>query len=379
MKKVICIPDSFKGTMSSSQVCDIMESAIHKHIPDCDVIKIQVADGGEGSVDAFLAAVGGTKVFTVVNNPYFEKMEAFYAILDGNVAIVEMAAAAGLPLVSDRANPELTTTYGVGELIVHAARSGCKKIIAGLGGSSTNDGGCGAAAAIGVRFLDGLGNSFVPTGKTLINIEQIDVSGVDPILHDVEIISMCDIDNPMFGERGAAYVFGPQKGADSHMVTRLDDGLRHLANKIAEACNADVSTVAGGGAAGAMGAGMVAFFNSQLKMGIETILDLVEFDHLISNADMIFTGEGKIDEQSLSGKVPIGVARRAKQAHVPVIAVVGSIGSGFEDAYDQGITAVFSINSEPVDFTIAKTRSTENLALAMDNIMRLLISRTRHR
>ena len=379
MKKVICIPDSFKGTMSSSQVCDIMESAIHKHIPDCDVIKIQVADGGEGSVDAFLAAVGGTKVFTVVNNPYFEKMEAFYAILDGNVAIVEMAAAAGLPLVSDRANPELTTTYGVGELIVHAARSGCKKIIVGLGGSSTNDGGCGAAAAIGVRFLDGLGNSFVPTGKTLINIEQIDVSGVDPILHDVEIISMCDIDNPMFGERGAAYVFGPQKGADSHMVTRLDDGLRHLANKIAEACNADVSTVAGGGAAGAMGAGMVAFFNSQLKMGIETILDLVEFDHLISNADMIFTGEGKIDEQSLSGKVPIGVARRAKQAHVPVIAVVGSIGSGFEDAYDQGITAVFSINSEPVDFTIAKTRSTENLALAMDNIMRLLISRTRHR
>ena len=183
---------------------------------------------------------------------------------------------------------------------------------------------------------------------------------------------MCDIDNPMFGEKGAAYIFGPQKGAYPEMVLRLDRGLRHLAKKIKEAYDLDVSELAGGGAAGAMGAGMVAFFKSQLKMGIETILDLVEFDTLIQDADLIFTGEGKIDEQSLSGKVPIGVARRAKRVNVPVIAVVGSIGKGFEEAYDQGITAVFSINSEPVDFAIAKTRSKENLALMMDNIMRVL-------
>lgn len=375
MKKIICIPDSFKGTMSSSLVCDIMESAIHNHIPECEVIKIQVADGGEGSVDAFLAAVGGTKVFVNVNNPYFEAMESFYAILDGNVAVVEMASCAGLPLVSDRANPELTSTFGVGELILHAARSGCKKIIVGLGGSSTNDGGCGAAAAVGVRFLDKSGNSFVPTGKSLINIEQIDNKCIDPILKDVEIISMCDIDNPMFGKKGAAYVFGPQKGANPSMIIDLDNGLRHLAKKIDESCHIDVSMIAGGGAAGAMGAGMVAFFDSQLKMGIETILDVVEFDQLITNADLIFTGEGRIDEQSLSGKVPIGVARRAKLAGVPVIAVVGSIGTGFEEAYDQGITAIFSINSEPVDFSIAKMRSKENLALTMDNIIRSLRSK----
>ena len=372
MKKIVCIPDSFKGTLSSSLVCDVMETVIHKHQPDCEVIKIQVADGGEGSVDAFLAAVGGTKVFVQVNNPYFEPMESFYAILDGNVAVVEMAAAAGLPLVNDRANPELTSTFGVGELILHAARSGCKKIIVGLGGSCTNDGGCGAASAIGIRFKDVQGNVFIPTGKSLVDIDSIDVSNTDPILQDVEIITMCDIDNPMFGEKGAAYIFGPQKGAYPEMVLRLDRGLKHLAKKITEACDIDVSEIAGGGAAGAMGAGMVAFFKSQLKMGIETILDLVEFDTLIQDADLIFTGEGKIDEQSLSGKVPIGVARRAKRVNVPVIAVVGSIGKGFEDAYDQGITAVFSINSEPVDFAIAKTRSKENLALMMDNIMRVL-------
>lgn len=372
MKKIICIPDSFKGTLSSSLVCDVMETVIHKHIPDCEVVKIQVADGGEGSVDAFLAAVGGTKVTVAVNNPYFEPMDSFYAILEGNVAVVEMAAAAGLPLVNDRLNPELTSTYGVGELILHAARSGCKKIIVGLGGSCTNDGGCGAAAAVGVRFLDALGNAFVPTGKTLVDIDDIDYAHVNPILQDVEIITMCDIDNPMFGEKGAAYVFGPQKGADPEMVLRLDRGLRHLAMKINEAYALDVSKLAGGGAAGAMGAGMVAFFKSHLKMGIETILDLIVFDQLIQDTDLIFTGEGKIDEQSLSGKVPIGVARRAKQANVPVIAVVGSIGKGFEEAYEQGITSIFSINSEAVDFAIAKTRSKENLALMMDNIMRSL-------
>lgn len=372
MKKIICIPDSFKGTLSSSSVCDVMESVIHKHIPDCEIIKIQVADGGEGSVDAFLAAVGGMKVPVTVSNPFFEPMESFYAILEGNVAIVEMAAAAGLPLVNGRANPELTTTFGVGELILHAARRGCKKIIVGLGGSCTNDGGCGAASAIGIRFKDALGNVFIPSGKSLVEIDSIDASTIDPALHDVEIITMCDIDNPMFGERGAAYIFGPQKGAYPEMVLRLDRGLRHLAKKIFEAYELDVSGLAGGGAAGAMGAGMVAFFKSQLKMGIETILDLVDFDQLIHEADLIFTGEGKIDDQSLSGKVPIGVARRAQKAQVPVIAVVGSIGQGFEDAYEQGITAVFSINSEPVDFSIAKERSKENLALMMDNILRLM-------
>jgi glycerate 2-kinase len=372
MKKIICIPDSFKGTLSSAQVCDIMEKSIHRHFEQCEVVKIEVADGGEGSVDAFLAAVGGEKVPCIVNNPYFEPMESFFGILNGNVAIVEMAAAAGLPLVSNRLNPMETTTYGVGELILAAINRGCNKIIVGLGGSSTNDGGCGAACAIGVKFYDAFGQSFVPTGKSLIDIAQIDVSGIEPRFSNVEIITMCDIDNPMYGLKGAAHIFSPQKGADHDMVLKLDEGLLHLANIIQNQLNLDVSTIPGGGAAGAMGAGMVAFFNSRLQMGIETILDLVQFDHLIKNADLIFTGEGKIDSQSLQGKVPIGVSKRAKQAGVNVIAVVGTIGDGIEAVYDMGITSIFSINPEPVPFEVAKLKSKENLALTMDNIVRLL-------
>jgi glycerate 2-kinase len=372
MKKIICIPDSFKGTLSSAQICDIMEKSIHHHFEQCEVIKIEVADGGEGSVDAFLAAVGGEKVYCTVNNPYFESMESFFGVLHGDVAVIEMAAAAGLPLVSDRLNPMETTTFGVGELMLAAIERGCKKIIVGLGGSSTNDGGCGAACAIGVRFYDASGISFVPTGKSLIDIARIDLSGVDPRIFDVEFITMCDIDNPMYGLKGAAHIFSPQKGADHEMVLKLDEGLTHLASVIRNQLNVDVSMIPGGGAAGAMGAGMVAFFNSRLQMGIETILDLVGFDRLIKDADLIFTGEGKIDSQSLQGKVPIGVARRAKQAGVDVVAVVGTIGNDIDAAYDLGISAIFSINPEPVPFEIAKLKSKENLAMTMDNIMRIL-------
>jgi glycerate 2-kinase len=372
MKKIICIPDSFKGTLSSAQICDIMEKSIHHHFEQCEVIKIEVADGGEGSVDAFLAAVGGEKVYCTVNNPYFESMESFFGVLHGDVAVIEMAAAAGLPLVSDRLNPMETTTFGVGELMLAAIERGCKKIIVGLGGSSTNDGGCGAACAIGVRFYDASGISFVPTGKSLIDIARIDLSGVDPRIFDVEFITMCDIDNPMYGLKGAAHIFSPQKGADHEMVLKLDEGLTHLASVIKNQLNVDVSMIPGGGAAGAMGAGMVAFFNSRLQMGIETILDLVGFDRLIKDADLIFTGEGKIDSQSLQGKVPIGVARRAKQAGVDVVAVVGTIGNDIDAAYDLGISAIFSINPEPVPFEIAKLKSKENLAMTMDNIMRIL-------
>ncbi len=372
MKKFICIPDSFKGTLSSAQVCSIMEKAIHRHFPKSEVVKIEVADGGEGSVDAFLAALGGIKIKVTVNNPYFEPMESFYGLLDGQVAVIEMAAAAGLPLVSDRPNPYMTTTFGVGELMLDAISRGCKKIIVGLGGSSTNDGGAGAAAALGIRFLDASGKSFVPTGKTLKDIVSIDLGGLDPRFQEVEIITMCDIDNPMFGPKGAAYIFAPQKGATPDMVEVLDQGLRHLAKVIEKQLGVHVSTIPGGGAAGAMGAGMVAFFNSRLQMGIETILDLVDFDRLIQDADLIFTGEGKIDAQSLQGKVPIGVARRAKKAGVDVIAVVGCIGEDIEAAYDLGITSIFSINPAPVPYEIAKLRSKENLALTMDNIVRIL-------
>ena len=373
MKKAVLIPDSFKGTLSSTDICGIMKSSIEAHFPGCEVMSVPVADGGEGSVDAFLTALGGEKVWLEVNNPYFEPMQSFYGLIDnGKTAVVEMASCAGLPLVDGRRNPCKTTTYGVGELILDAAKRGVSKIVVGLGGSSTTDGGCGAAAAAGIKFLDAAGNEFVPTGGTLCNIARIELSERNKLLDRVEIVTMCDIDNPMYGENGAAYVFGPQKGADPDMVKQLDAGLVHLGEVIKKDLGRDLTEVPGGGAAGAMGVGMMAFFNSTLQMGIETVLDTVSFDEMISDADVIFTGEGKIDTQSLRGKVVIGVARRAKKQSKDVIAVVGGADLGIDAAYDEGVKAIFTINRLPQDLSVSKLQSRENLAFAMDNILRML-------
>ena len=373
MKKAVLIPDSFKGTLSSTDICALMKERIAFHFPGCDVVSIPVADGGEGSVDAFLTAVGGEKVFLTVENPYFEPMEAFYGLIDeGRTAVVEMAGCAGLPLVENRRNPCKTTTYGVGKLILDAAGRGISRLVVGLGGSATNDGGCGAAAAFGVRFYNKAGESFIPTGGTLIDIDRIDMSGRSTALDGIEVVTMCDIDNPMYGPSGASVVFGPQKGADPAMVKALDRGVAHLCEVIRRDLGMDLSKVPGGGAAGAMGAGTIAFFGAKLQMGIETVLDTVGFDRIIRDADLIFTGEGKIDGQSLRGKVVIGVARRAAQQHKPVVAVVGGADEGIEPAYGQGVSAIFPINRLPQDFSISRTHSRENLSFTMDNILRLL-------
>ncbi len=373
MKKVLLIPDSFKGTMSSSEICSIMQERIHAYYPSAEVISIPVADGGEGSVDSFLSAMQGEKVWVTVKGPYMEDMQAFYGLVDGGAtAVIEMAACAGLPLVGDQLHAEKTTTYGVGQLMEHAVRSGCKKLIVGLGGSSTNDLGTGAAAALGIRFLDSDGKSFVPVGGTLSKICKIDKSSLLPELKQVEIITMCDIDNPLYGPNGAAYVFAPQKGADPAMVDYLDGQLRAAADTIREQLGADVAQLPGAGAAGGMGGGMVAFFGSRLQMGIETVLDTVGFDHLLEGADLVFSGEGKIDFQSLRGKVVIGVARRTKKQGVPLIAIVGDIGDNIEGAYEEGVSAIFSINRVAVPFSEAKKRSKADMGLTMENLMRFI-------
>lgn len=372
--KFVLIPDSFKGTLGSSQICRIMEEKIKAHVPDSQTVSIPVADGGEGSVDAFITAVGGSREYVTVKNPYFEDMQSYYGLIDGGkTAVIEMASCAGLPLVEDRKNPELTTTYGVGQLILAAAGRGVEKIIVGLGGSSTNDGGCGAAAAAGIRFYDKEGKKFIPTGGTTAGIASIDLSGKSSLLDQVEIITMCDIDNPMYGPAGASFIFGPQKGADKDMVLRLDAGIRNLGEVIARTIGTDISQVPGTGAAGAMGAGMIAFFGSRLQMGIETVLDTVRFDEIIKDADYILTGEGKLDSQSLRGKVVIGIANRAKKQKKTVIAVVGGADDDeIERAYDMGVTAVFPINRLPQDFSVSRLRSQENLAYTVDNIIRLI-------
>lgn len=371
MDKVILLPDSFKGTMSSVDICGIMSAQILKYYPNCEVVSIPVADGGEGSVDCFLRALGGKKTELQVSGPLFEDMTCFYGLLgDGTTAIIEMSACAGLPLIEHRKDPLGATTYGVGQLIVDAAKRGAKKIIVGLGGSATNDGGCGAAAAAGVRFLDAKGKAFTPTGGTLHKIENIDDSRKCPLLKEVEICAMCDIDNPMFGPTGAATVFGPQKGATPEMVRVIDRGLTHLSSVIHSDLGIGVGEVPGAGAAGAMGAGMLAFFGAKLQMGIETVLDAVGFDEIAADADMVLTGEGKIDSQSLRGKVVCGVAHRAKRHNVPVIAVVGDIGDNTEPLFHEGLTAVFSTNRVAVDFELARSRARKDMKDTIDNLMR---------
>lgn len=373
MEKILLVPDSFKGTLSSRQVCQVMAGQLRRFFPQAQVKSIPVADGGEGSVEAFLAAAGGERRTRTVTGPFGEPVEAFYGVLgDGRTAVIEMAACAGLPLAEGRLNPERATTYGVGELLLAAKEAGCTKAILGLGGSCTNDGGAGAAAALGAKFTRADGAAFIPTGGTLGEIAALDVSPVAQALQGMELTAMCDIDNPLYGEAGAAAVFAPQKGADAALVARLDAGLRHLGQVSARCLGRDFSHLPGAGAAGGLGFGMAAFCGAQLRMGIDAVLDAVGFDSLLPGTDVVFTGEGKIDSQSARGKVVSGVAARCRKAGVPVVAVVGQIGQGFEEMYQQGLTAVFSINRAAQPFAESRFHAGENLALTMENIARLL-------
>ena len=369
MNKILVIPDSFKGTLSSARICEIVSERVTAHFPACETVCIPVADGGEGTTDCFLSALGGKCVPVTVKGPFFEDMDASYAVLPDGTAVVETAVCAGLPLVGERRDPTKTTTYGVGQLIRAAIDAGCKTIIVGLGGSATNDCGCGAAAALGTVFRDAAGNPFVPTGGTLCNVASIEPCALPDGVH---ITAMCDIDNPLYGENGAAYVFAPQKGADSATVEMLDNGLRHVSQLILRDIGKDVRALAGGGAAGGLGAGLYAFCKTELQSGIETVLDTVRFDTLLQGADLVISGEGKLDSQSLSGKAVIGIAGRCKAQHVPLIAVVGGAERNLPQVYETGVSAVFPIGRLPEDFSVSKAFSEVNLRETIDNILRLL-------
>lgn len=374
MKKVIIIPDSFKGTLSAKQICRILKEKVHQQFPACEVVTVPVADGGEGSVDCFLEVLGGRKETVQVHGPYMELMEAEYGILSDGTAVVEMASCAGLPLVEDRKNPKKTTTYGVGELILAAAKAGSKRIITGLGGSCTNDGGCGMAAALGIRFYDAQDREFVPTGGTLKEIRRIDMSRREKLLDQIELLAMCDITNPLTGPEGAAHVFSPQKGADEGMIQELEAGMVHYASILDQTVQMPkIRELPGGGAAGGMGAGMAALLGAKLIPGIQAVLDTVQIDTLAEHADLILTGEGKIDSQSIHGKVLSGIARRGKALGIPVVAIAGGIDrEALPELYRDGLTAAFSINQLPEDFSVSREKSMENLETEMENLLRLI-------
>ncbi|GMQ64296.1 glycerate kinase family protein [Vallitalea maricola] len=372
MKKIVIASDSFKGTMDSINVCNIVEKGIKNIRPEIKTITIPIADGGEGTVDAFLNAIGGIKVTKKVTGPLFDKIEATYGILDDGSAVIEMAQASGLPLVEGRENPLKTTTYGTGELIQDALEKGCNKIIIGIGGSATNDGGVGMAAALGVRFLQEDNSEIDLTGEGLGYLATIDTSNLNSKISDCQFIVACDVDNPLYGASGAAYVFAPQKGADAKMVKILDENLKHYAGIVNRDLGINLQKYKGSGAAGGLGAGLVAFVDAQLKSGINILLDAVDFDNLIVDADLIITGEGKIDGQSLRGKVPVGIADRAVKHHKPVIAIVGAIGDETDALYERGISSIFSINQRPEAFEVAKNYSEENLLKTTESIIRLV-------
>lgn len=369
MHRWIVIPDSFKGSLSSLDICCIAQERIHKIFPEDEVYAVPVADGGEGTVDCFLAALGGERVRVSVQGPLGQPIDCDYARVE-DLAVVEMASAAGLPLMGEKKDPLRASTYGVGQQMRHAMGKGAQRLLLGLGGSATNDGGCGAAAALGVRFLKQDGSCFIPTGETLKQIAAIDPEPCRQLVRRCPVTAMCDIDNPLCGEFGAAAVFGPQKGADLKAVRLLDEGLFHLAQVIQQDLGLKVAELPGAGAAGGFGAGAYAFFQAQLKPGIEAILDIVHFDRMLRSADLVLTGEGRIDSQSLRGKVVAGVAQRAKKQNLPVIALVGDVGDGVEHVYEMGVSAIFSINRTAVPFSQARLRSRQDYGDTLEDLLR---------
>ena len=372
MAKYVLIPDSFKGTLSSADICRIASEEILRLEPEAEICAIPVADGGEGTVDAFLAAVGGTRAELPCTGPCGQEVMGFYGLLPDGTAVVEMAAAAGLPLAGACRDPEKTTTYGVGQLMAHALSRGAKRLVLGLGGSATNDGGCGAAAALGAEFLDAEGRAFVPTGGTLTQIAHIRMKGLRETLAGAEVTVMCDIDNPLCGPAGAAAVFGPQKGADAAMVARMDAGLRHLAEMLEKDVGMEVLTLAGGGSAGGFGAGAAAFFGGQLRMGIDVVLDLTDFDRKCRGASLVITGEGHLDSQSLRGKTVVGVARRARALGVPAAALVGGCETALDAVYAEGVSGVFPIHPALCTWPQAAARTEEDLRFTMGNLLRFM-------
>lgn len=372
MAKYVLIPDSFKGTLSSEDICRIASEEILRLEPEAEICAIPVADGGEGTVDAFLAAVGGTRAEVPCTGPCGQEVMGFYGLLPDGTAVVEMAAAAGLPLAGACRDPEKTTTYGVGQLMAHALSRGAKRLVLGLGGSATNDGGCGAAAALGAEFLDAEGRAFVPTGGTLTQIAHIRMKGLRETLAGAEVTVMCDIDNPLCGPAGAAAVFGPQKGADAAMVARMDAGLHHLAETLEKDVGMEVLTLAGGGSAGGFGAGAAAFFGGQLRMGIDVVLDITDFDRKCRGASLVITGEGHLDSQSLRGKTVVGVARRARALGVPAAALVGGCETALDAVYAEGVSGVFPIHPALCTWPQAAARTEEDLRFTMGNLLRFM-------
>ncbi|XMB85518.1 glycerate kinase [Mycoplasmatota bacterium WC44] len=372
--KIVIASDSYKGSLSSKRVGDTIKEAFLESIPTADINVVPIGDGGEGTVEALIDATSGKIIDLVVESPLRKPAKSSYGISgDGKTAFIEMASASGINLVAatDR-NPLISTTYGTGEMILDSLNKGVEKIIIGIGGSATNDGGIGMANTLGVKFLDDSGTPIEPNNKGIENLHQIDMSSLDIRLKDVEIIVACDVNNPLTGKNGASYIYGPQKGANKAMVEIMDKNLEKLALIISRDINKDVDNIPGAGAAGGLGAGLLAFLDGKLESGIDIVLDYLDFDKTIENADLIITGEGCLDHQTVMNKAPIGVARRAKRQNIKVIGISAVFGNEVDVVLDNGIDAIFSIMNQVIDLEEAVKNTSENLYLTAKNISNLI-------
>ena len=373
--KFVLAPDSFKESMSAKSVAKAMERGIKKVIPDAECIHIPMADGGEGTVQSLIDATGGTLYEINVKGPLLNTVKAEFAMLgDGKTAVIEMASASGIQLVKkEERNPLYTTTYGTGELIKAALDKGATNIVIGIGGSATNDGGAGMVQALGARLLDKSGNELSYGGGQLINLESIDLKGLDSRLKHVSVEVACDVNNPLIGPKGASYIFGPQKGATKDMVEALDKGLTHYGNKIKELFNKDISNVDGAGAAGGLGGGLMAFLDARLVKGVDLVIKHTCLEEKLRGADYVFTGEGSIDDQTIFGKTPIGVSKTALKYKIPVVAFAGRVCcKELEKLYEEGITAIIGIVPGIVTLQEALENGEENIERASENVVRLI-------
>lgn len=373
--RILLAPDSFKGTLSSIEVINILEKVAKRHFPDIEIIKVPIADGGEGTVDSLIAALGGEYREVNVCGPLKgQKVQAKYGIINGCTAVIEMAQASGLFLVKpEQRNPLAATSFGTGEIIKAALDEGIRDFIIGIGGSATNDGGIGAAQALGAKFLDSNGENVGPGGCELLKIRKIDLSELDQRIKDCRITVICDVTNPLTGPKGATAVYGPQKGVNTPEVFDiLEKGMKNYERLIMETFGLDMSTIPGSGAAGGMGATMVAIFGATLKPGIVTMLDFVNFDELIKDVDLVITGEGKIDGQTIFGKVPVGIAGRCKQKNVSVVAITGGMGKDAKEVYKFGIDSIMPAINNDMCLEEALSRAEELLEDAADRMFRFI-------
>lgn len=374
MTKYVVAPDSFKESMTAKEVCNAMEKGIKKADPAAEVIKVPMADGGEGTVDSLVDATNGQRVTVEVTGPLGNKISAYYGILgNGTTAIIEMAKASGLEIVEkEKRNPMITTTFGTGELIKDALDHNVKEIIIGLGGSSTNDGGSGMAQALGAKLLDQHKHQIPFGGGNLDKLDKIDISALDTRLQDTKIILASDVTNPLIGKDGASRVFGPQKGATPEMVEKLENNLQHYAKIIKRDLNKDVDSVSGAGAAGGLGAGLMAFTTCEMRRGVDLAIEVTKLEEKIRDADYVFTGEGGTDFQTKFGKTPYGVAKLGKKYHKPVISLAGYLGEGIDSLYSEGFTAIFGIIPGACDLPTALKNGPSNVVRTTENIVRLL-------